>query len=100
MSEEHLIEIIGRAMVESDFRALLIKEPEAAVKDYDLTEEEMVLLRDFKPEVLESLSNELEQRISRTGLSMDMFEDFIEPFSNASKARHDIAMAAVRNKRQ
>lgn len=69
MSEEQLIEVVGRAVVDAEFRALLISEPESAVKEYDLTEDELASLKNIKPEVFESIGSELEERVSRAGLT-------------------------------
>jgi hypothetical protein len=70
MSQEQLIEVVGRAVVDAEFRASLVSEPESAVKEYDLTEEELASLKNIKPEVFGSIGSELEERVSRAGVNL------------------------------
>ena len=67
MSVESLQEIIGRAVMEPEFRELLFNEPDKALEGYELTEEEAASLKRLHPEKFDAVAGELEERISRAG---------------------------------
>ena len=70
MSLENVQTIIGRAILEPEYRDLLFSDPAKALEGYDLTEEEAQAVKGIEKEKLNVLSNELEERISKTGLGL------------------------------
>jgi len=68
MSIESVKQIIGHAMVDAEFRKRLFDDPAAALKGYELTEEETALLKDLPRENFETMAGELSERISRAGV--------------------------------
>lgn len=79
MSQEQLIEVVGRAVVDVEFRELLISKPEDAIKEYELTDKEMAMLKNVKPETLDAISSELEERVSRAGFTPGGLLNQMEP---------------------
>lgn len=75
MSETDVHFIIGRAVTDPEYRELLIKDPDTALEGIDLTEEEALLIRGIGREDFTQLAGELEQRISRAGLSVQEFSN-------------------------
>ena len=75
MSKEIVQLIIGRAVTDLAFRELLFISPEKALEGYTLTEEEASLITGMERERLETVAGELEERISRAGLSAGDFVD-------------------------
>jgi hypothetical protein len=66
MAEDHVSIIIGRAVTDSKFRALLLTDPEKALEEYDLTEEEKESLQKIKKDDLEDFSGKLDDRITKS----------------------------------
>jgi len=66
MSVEHVQRIVGRAVTEPEYRALLFSDPATAVAGYELTGEEILALKGLVPESFDALASELEERISRS----------------------------------
>jgi hypothetical protein len=118
MSEEQLIEVISRAVVEAEFRTLLINEPEKALEGFDLSAEEIELLKNIELATIESVSNELEERVSRAGLplsgglaemnelemmniqqAMNRESQAFQMISSVMKSQHDLLEAIIRNMR-
>lgn len=67
MSAEDVKHIIGRAVLEAEYRELLFSDPDAALEGYDLTEEEREALKKFERGAFDELAGELEERMSRAG---------------------------------
>jgi hypothetical protein len=67
MSLESLQEIIGRAVMEPEYRELLFSDPDKALEGYELTEQEAASLRSLPPGKFDAVAGELEERISRAG---------------------------------
>lgn len=65
MSDHSVKQIISRAVLDAEFRQLLLSEPDQALSGYDLTEEEKSIFQNLSPEEFEGLSSNLESRISR-----------------------------------
>ena len=74
MSTDTVQFIIGRAVTDPEYRELLFTDPEEALKDFELTEEEAHALNDLKREKFEAELGELENRISRAGLGAEFFQ--------------------------
>lgn len=66
MSKEAIEAIIGKAVVDRQFRAALFADPDQALAGYDLTEEEIAGLRAIDAESLDSLAGLLDERISKS----------------------------------
>ena len=69
MSKENVEQIIGKAVVDGEYRELLLSEPDKALEGYELTEEESTALKGIEREKLDAVVTEIEERISRAGLS-------------------------------
>jgi hypothetical protein len=63
MSHEAVIMVIGRAVVDLDFRRRLIDNAAEACAGYDLTEEELADLEAIESESLESFAKSLPDRL-------------------------------------
>ena len=67
MSQEARDAIIDRAMTDAAFRALLLKDPPAALASYDLTPEERALFQTGSAKI-----ERLEDRVSKSDLAATM----------------------------
>jgi Ribosomally synthesized peptide prototyped by Frankia Franean1_4349. len=67
MSLEAVQQIIGRAVVDAEFRQKLIDSAREACVGYDLTEEELDALEALDSESLKAFAGTLDTRISKTG---------------------------------
>jgi hypothetical protein len=65
MSQDAVSQIIGRAVTDADFRETLFSNPEQALEDYDLTDDEQEALKNLKQEDLEDFSTKLDSRITK-----------------------------------
>jgi hypothetical protein len=57
--------VIGKAAVEAEFRDLLLADPDQALAGFDLTEEEVSILKKIDSETLELLSGTLDTCIRK-----------------------------------
>lgn len=67
MSKKDLITIVSRALTDEDYRAQLIKDPDAALEGYDLDEAEEKIVRNLPAEAFDELTMDLEDRQSKSG---------------------------------
>lgn len=65
MTQGAVSKVIGRAVTDAEFRALLFSDPDQALKDYDLTDDEVDALKNLKQEDLEDFSTKLDSRITK-----------------------------------
>jgi 23S rRNA maturation mini-RNase III len=65
MSKEAVEAVVGKAMLDAEFRSSLLKDPEAALAVFDLTEEEKAGLKKMDDEILGALVNALDERKSK-----------------------------------
>ena len=65
MSRETVEAIIGKAVLDSEFREALFADPDQALEGYDLTDEEVAGLKIIDSETMESLAGTLDERISK-----------------------------------
>jgi len=65
MSKEAVEAIIGKAVVDSEFREALFADPDEALTGYDLTQEEVAALKAIDAETMESFAGTLDERISK-----------------------------------
>lgn len=73
MSAEEVKQIIGRAVVDADYRELLFSDPDEALEEYELTDEESSALKEIEREKFDAVAGELEERISRAGIGFGGF---------------------------
>lgn len=66
MSIEAVTQVIGRALVEPGYRALLFSDSPAALAGYTLTSEEVTALERITPEQFAAVEAELRERIALT----------------------------------
>ena len=65
MSQDAVSQIIGRAVTDPEFRKTLFSNPEQALEDYNLTDDEKEALKNLKQEDLEDFSTKLDSRITK-----------------------------------
>lgn len=65
MSQETVAKIIGRAASEPEFMQMLFNDPGAALAGYELSDAELATLRGLTPENFESMSGQLDERVSK-----------------------------------
>ena len=70
MSKETVREIITKAVVDEEFRALLLSDPGQALMGYDLTDTEKKEFANLKADDLDLDAQELEERISKWGIGI------------------------------
>jgi hypothetical protein len=68
MSVQSVQTVIGRAVLEPEYRALLFRDPAQALAAYELSEPEAASLRSLTPESFDAATAELETRISKSEL--------------------------------
>ncbi len=68
MSREAVERIIGKAVMDAEFREALLADPAKALAGYDLTEEEMAGLKELADaESLNAMAGTLDERVSKWG---------------------------------
>lgn len=70
MSYEAVSEVIAHAMLDEEYRKQLFTDPEAALADYALTDEERESLKALDSDVFNQLAVELEERISKASAGL------------------------------
>ena len=65
MSKEAVEAVIGKAVLDSEFREALFADPDAALAGYELTTGEIAALKAIDAETIESCAGALNERISR-----------------------------------
>ena len=65
MSQEAVQAVIGKAVLDSEFREALFADPDEALEGYELTEEEVAALKSIDAETIESFAGSLDERISK-----------------------------------
>lgn len=75
MSIENVQAIIGRAVMEPEYREQLFSDPDKALEGYDLSEDEAKALKGIKREKFEAVAGELEERISKAGIGAMFLDD-------------------------
>ena len=70
MSADEVKQVIGRAVLDVEFRKLLFDDPDTALEDYDLTEEERAGLQNIEREKFDDMAGALEERMSRAGIGL------------------------------
>lgn len=67
MSKEALTTIVSRALTDEAYREQLMKDPDAALADYELDEAEEKMVRNLPSDAFDELTMDLEDRQSKTG---------------------------------
>jgi hypothetical protein len=65
MVQDAVSQIIGRAVTDPEFRDLLFSNPEQALQDYELSDDEVEALKNLKQEDLEDFSAKLGSRLTK-----------------------------------
>ena len=65
MTREAVESVIGRAVLDGEFRDALFADPDEALGGYELAEEEVAGLKSLDAETMESLAGALDERISK-----------------------------------
>jgi hypothetical protein len=65
MTPDAVSQIIGRAVTDAEFRALLFSNPDQALQGYDVSDDEIEALKNLKQEDLEDFSTKLDSRITK-----------------------------------
>jgi hypothetical protein len=65
MSKESVQAIIGKAVLDNEFREVLFANPDQALAGYELTEVEVAALKAIDAETMESFAGTLYERISK-----------------------------------
>jgi hypothetical protein len=65
MSQDAVSQIIGRAVIDTEFRNLLFSNPDQALQGQDLTDDEIEALKNLRQEDLEDFSTKLDSRITK-----------------------------------
>ena len=66
MTQQAIEAVIGKAVMENEFREVLFANPDEALAGYELTDEETVALKSIDAETLESFAGALDERISKS----------------------------------
>ncbi len=68
MSAENLQRIVEKAVSDPSFRDLLFSNPAKAVEGFELSEQELLIIKSLAREKFDAGATELEERISRNRL--------------------------------
>ncbi len=84
MSTEVVVQIIGRAVVEPDFRELMFADPANALNGCDLTTEEAAALKSISREQFDAVESELRDRMewARLLYEADFSSEARDTFAN------------------
>jgi hypothetical protein len=67
MSKEAVEAVIGKAVLDAEFRNALLADPEKALAGFDLNETEKASLKSLDSETMDVLANTLDARVSKRG---------------------------------
>ena len=81
MSQKAVTRIIGRALAEPKFRRLLETDLNKALAGFDLTQDEVNLIRSSLLAGADPAASELESRVSRAGLPLDLLSGLTDSLS-------------------
>lgn len=68
MTAENLEKIIAKAVEDAKFRHLLFSNPDQAIEGYELSEQEILILKSLAREKFDAGASELEKRVSKNRL--------------------------------
>jgi len=75
MSKEAVAEIIGKAILDIEFRDQLFADPGKILSGYDLNEQEQTEFRELKRDAFEAFASTLDERVSQASLLMNFAQD-------------------------
>jgi len=70
MSKEAVESVIGKAILDAEFRKALFADPEKALAGFDLSETEKAQLKGLDSETLDAMGNTLDARVSKLSVQM------------------------------
>jgi len=70
MSNEAVEAVIGKAILDAEFRKALFADPEKALAGFDLSETEKAQLKGLDSETLDAMGNTLDARVSKLSVQM------------------------------
>jgi hypothetical protein len=79
MTKEAVEAVVGKAVLDSEFREALFANPDEALAEYDLTEEEITALRAIDFETMESFAGTLDERISKVMIAFPLVDGVTTP---------------------
>ena len=79
MSKQAVEAIIGKAVIDAEFREALFANPDGVLAEYDLTDEETVALKAIDFETMESFAGTLDERISKMGVFFTFVDGATSP---------------------
>jgi hypothetical protein len=79
MSREAVEAVIGKAVLDGEFREALFANPEEMLAGYDLSEEEVAALKSIDAETMETLAGTLDERISKAFIAFESGSDIAGP---------------------
>jgi len=65
MSQSTFESIIGKAIVDAEFRKALLADAEQALAGFDLSDDEKASLKSIDAETMDSVANSLDKRVSK-----------------------------------
>jgi hypothetical protein len=68
MSKEAVEAVIGKSVIDAEFRKLLLSDPQKALEGFELTDTEKAGLKSIGSETLEAMGNSLDTRSSKRRL--------------------------------
>ncbi len=69
MTVESVRDIIVKSVTDESFRELIFSDSDKALEGFDLTKDELAAIKSVKREEFDAVFSELEERVSRGGLS-------------------------------
>ena len=70
MPSEAVQNLIGRAVMDEEFRKLLFSDPEKALEGYDLTPQEKKFLLSLDPDEVADFAGKLDERITKVKMRL------------------------------
>jgi len=86
MSKDALQSVIGRAVTDKKFRYTLFANPDKALADYDLTEEEISSLKSIDAETMDDVAGTLDDRMSK--VAWNVFDTAYSPADSTGLDSH------------
>jgi hypothetical protein len=79
MSREAVESVVGRAVLDGEFREALFASPEETLAGYNLAEDEVAALKGIDAETMETLAGTLNERISKAFIAFESEADITGP---------------------
>ena len=72
MATEGLKAIISKALTDTDFRQQLLEKLDDVLAEHEISDDEAEMLRNLKPDAFEEMDMDVEERQSKSGLTMGL----------------------------